>query len=276
MKTAQWAIRAYPGGYPIATQIRGPGAYCWMLMQAYHYTKLPSYLDNVGRTILANITQAGVLRTPYSIEQFGWMGPLFINGLVQYDILRPSQKAQDFLKNTAAYAFNNKGLRWAETVGYCFSITGDTSYLDQLKSHCMVMPSSSNPYKDFAQELRSTSFGLYYFSNDAIMANKTETANNNGSFLDRIECSPNPFNPIVNINLYAQNDIKFSKASIINCSGQIVKTLNLSAGNYNGGKSISLKWDGIDRNGKAVPSGLYFIKWETGHKSLLRKIVLSR
>jgi hypothetical protein len=138
------------------------------------------------------------------------------------------------------------------------------------------MFSSSNPYKDFAQELRSTSFGLYYFSNDAITVNMVEASNSNGSFLNRIECSPNPFNPIVNIKLYTQDDVKFSKARIINCSGQIVKTLDLSVGHNNGEKSISLQWDGINLNGKAVPSGLYFLKWETGHKTLLKKIVLSR
>jgi hypothetical protein len=81
---------------------------------------------------------------------------------------------------------------------------------------------------------------------------------------------PNPFNPRTTITF------GLAKASnlnlvIYNSKGQTVRTLfagNKSAGNFRIG------WEGINDNGKALPSGIYYVKMTAGKQQSIQKIVL--
>ncbi|MDP8202583.1 MAG: right-handed parallel beta-helix repeat-containing protein [Candidatus Tenebribacter burtonii] len=82
---------------------------------------------------------------------------------------------------------------------------------------------------------------------------------------------PNPFNPSTIINYSLKENSKVS-LNIYNIKGQKVKQLvsdQLSAGQH------SIRWDGIDDNGKNVSSGIYFYKLKTkGYVKTKRMVLL--
>jgi hypothetical protein len=81
---------------------------------------------------------------------------------------------------------------------------------------------------------------------------------------------PNPFNPSTSIAFYLQNQDQV-KVSVYNTRGQLVK--HFLTGSYNPGWH-TLKWDGMDNNGKVVPSGLYFAKLHGNNCYLMNKMYL--
>ncbi len=88
-----------------------------------------------------------------------------------------------------------------------------------------------------------------------------------------ISSYPNPFNPLTNIsfNLLNAADIELS---VYNMRGQKVFTL-LQEFKVKGTHSVS--WNGVDASGKAVGSGIYFLKLSSRNKSLAtKKIVLTK
>lgn len=83
---------------------------------------------------------------------------------------------------------------------------------------------------------------------------------------------PNPFNPATTIE-YSLDKASNVTLRIYDLLGREVKTLitkNQPSGKY------TITWDGSDKVGIKVPSGLYFYKLETGDKVEVRKMLLAR
>jgi flagellar hook assembly protein FlgD len=83
---------------------------------------------------------------------------------------------------------------------------------------------------------------------------------------------PNPFNPSVMMDLTNHKASEYT-ISIINLKGEKVyhKSLGiLEPGNH------SLKWDGVNFNGKSVTSGVYLMIISDRKISLRKKLVLLR
>jgi hypothetical protein len=84
--------------------------------------------------------------------------------------------------------------------------------------------------------------------------------------------TPNPFNPSVMMDLTNHKSSEYT-ISIINLKGEKVyhKSLGiLEPGNH------SLKWDGVNFNGKSVTSGVYLMIISDRKISLRKKLVLLR
>ena len=81
---------------------------------------------------------------------------------------------------------------------------------------------------------------------------------------------PNPFNPITTINysLPERSDINISVYNVI---GQEIAVL-LNMQKEHGYHSTS--WNGIDRYGKPVSSGVYFARMKTKNFSQTKKMLL--
>ncbi len=82
---------------------------------------------------------------------------------------------------------------------------------------------------------------------------------------------PNPCN--TRLNLLVRTSAKHTlKISVYNITGKVVSDL------YNGkaGDKLLLIWDGKDMYGKALPSGLYFLKAEVGNLSYIKRFVYLR
>jgi hypothetical protein len=84
--------------------------------------------------------------------------------------------------------------------------------------------------------------------------------------------SPNPFNPTTSIGFYLPNSGSV-RLEIFDVNGRLVDILadgSMSAGEH------SVDWDGRDRTGSNVSSGVYFYRLIAGKEILSRKMVLLR
>ena len=81
---------------------------------------------------------------------------------------------------------------------------------------------------------------------------------------------PNPFNPETNINFQLEKEGKI-ELNIYNIKGQLVKTLVndiISEGNH------YVIWNGMDKNGNAVSSGIYLYRLKSDEEVLISKKML--
>jgi len=83
---------------------------------------------------------------------------------------------------------------------------------------------------------------------------------------------PNPFNPETNINFQLKADADV-KLEVYNLRGQKITTLVdefTSAGNH------TVRWEGLNSEGRSVASGMYFYKLSSGDYSTTKKMVLMK
>ena len=83
---------------------------------------------------------------------------------------------------------------------------------------------------------------------------------------------PNPFNPSTTIEYNVDNDCRVT-LTIRNSNGRLVKTL-IDERQTSGKKSV--EWNGFNKHGKSVASGLYFAELKTPFWSAIHKLVLVR
>ncbi len=83
---------------------------------------------------------------------------------------------------------------------------------------------------------------------------------------------PNPFNPTTEIQFNIEK-AGHVNINIFNTKGQLVKTL---ANNHFGTGLNSVKWNGLDNNGNAVASGVYFYNLDVNNSDFtsLKKMIL--
>ena len=81
---------------------------------------------------------------------------------------------------------------------------------------------------------------------------------------------PNPFNPVTqfDISIVEKNDLSVkvfdSRGRLVN----VIQNRTVNPGRY------KIKWSGIDRNGSAVSTGIYFIKVVSGKNNSTQKVLL--
>jgi hypothetical protein len=83
---------------------------------------------------------------------------------------------------------------------------------------------------------------------------------------------PNPFNPVTTISFTVPERGR-AVLSIFNVKGELVRTLvdrTVEAG------EVSVSWDGTDRFGRQLSSGVYFYNLKVGELTMSRKMVLLR
>ncbi len=81
---------------------------------------------------------------------------------------------------------------------------------------------------------------------------------------------PNPFNPTTTIS-YSLSEAGSVEIAVYNIRGQKVRQL-LDAKQTVGDHKVT--WDGADRYGKPVASGIYFYKMSTPHESFVKKMTM--
>ncbi|MBD3180165.1 MAG: T9SS type A sorting domain-containing protein [Candidatus Latescibacteria bacterium] len=83
---------------------------------------------------------------------------------------------------------------------------------------------------------------------------------------------PNPFNPGTVIE-FGLSESSRASLSVYDPSGRLVTVL---FSGEKGAGSYRIKWDGMDRRGTQVPSGVYFYRLEAGGLRLNRKMKMIR
>jgi hypothetical protein len=87
-----------------------------------------------------------------------------------------------------------------------------------------------------------------------------------------VDAHPNPFNPYVSVAINVPQTGRVSVA-IYDVSGRLVRMLSqgiLPAGRH------EEEWDGRDRYGRSMPSGVYVVRLDFGDLHLTKKLVLAR
>ncbi len=92
------------------------------------------------------------------------------------------------------------------------------------------------------------------------------------NFIDLSQNYPNPFNPRTHIT-FSLNKSGFTTLKIYNIEGQLVKIL---IAEYKNPGEYSVFWNGANRNGNMVGSGIYFYRLETENQRFSRRAVLVR
>ncbi|MFO7659796.1 MAG: lamin tail domain-containing protein [Candidatus Cloacimonadaceae bacterium] len=92
-------------------------------------------------------------------------------------------------------------------------------------------------------------------------ANENDT---NPPLLPGLAIYPNPMNSILNIAV--KNSKVPAKVGIYNLKGQLVRELTVNPG-------VNAVWDGKDKSGLAIASGLYFMKTKLSGKVFTRKFI---
>jgi hypothetical protein len=83
---------------------------------------------------------------------------------------------------------------------------------------------------------------------------------------------PNPFNPIAYIpySIASRSNVDIA---IYNSRGQLVRSFALGTKETG---SYRLEWNGMDNNGKACTTGVYYVRMTAGNDSFIRKAVLMK
>ncbi|MFA7057332.1 MAG: T9SS type A sorting domain-containing protein [Candidatus Cloacimonadales bacterium] len=146
-----------------------------------------------------------------------------------------------------------------------------------------LMENQKNPYMGKLTKFIPKSNQEYHNNVDYLITNLSNIINNefnqtneNNDGIEVIDevsflsCYPNPFNPTTTIsfNLTKQTQVRLS---VYNIKGQIVETLineSLTAGTH------EITWNGTNRNGSKVASGVYFYRISTDKTTITNKIVM--
>lgn len=95
-----------------------------------------------------------------------------------------------------------------------------------------------------------------------------------------LDNSPNPFNPVTAISFQLPDNCQAAELTIHNIKGQLIRSYTLAPINHEPMNSSphqlmnSITWDGLDRNGQAVCSGLYCCTISCAGKTSTRKMLL--
>jgi len=84
---------------------------------------------------------------------------------------------------------------------------------------------------------------------------------------------PNPFNPEVSLTFQVNEDAESIQIQIFDIQGQLMDS---SLQNAHTAGEYTVTWDGTNRRGKALPSGLYIVKLSTPQESRFQRITLLR
>ena len=83
---------------------------------------------------------------------------------------------------------------------------------------------------------------------------------------------PNPFNPSTNLR-YAMSEPGNVRIDVFNARGQLLKSFRNT---HNVPGYYQVNWDGRDANGRAVSTGVYFYRMQSGKYVSTKKMVLSK
>jgi hypothetical protein len=82
---------------------------------------------------------------------------------------------------------------------------------------------------------------------------------------------PNPFNPSTTIRYYLPDECQVT-LDLYDSSGRLITRLLTREKQPKGRHSV--EWRGCDKRGRAVSSGVYFYRLQTGKETISRKMIL--
>ncbi len=88
-----------------------------------------------------------------------------------------------------------------------------------------------------------------------------------------LEAFPNPFSQQLTIEFLSPREEQVN-IHVFNLHGQLVR--NLFDGQVNAGEHMKQQWDGTDRSGMQLPSGMYLVRLQAGEEVVNKRVLLQR
>ncbi len=217
--------------------------------------------------LLSNV----VLSVAIDLDGEVWVGT-GLGVVINLDPLNPKSFSTSFslreqvIQSIAVDAVNNK---WIGTREGVFVVNADgTQLLQVIVWLQQINVMLSNNVRSIAIDQKR---GIAYFGTEQGLSSLAIPAVQINRAYSSIECGPNPFilpsdQPLTIRNLVANSTIK-----IVTVSGSVVKQFDAQGG----GRAF---WDGRDKNGALVASGIYFIfaYTENGLQTVTGKVAVVR
>jgi ligand-binding sensor domain-containing protein len=173
---------------------------------------------------------------------------------------------EQFIQTIAVDAMNNK---WVGTKEGIFVVNSDGTQL--LRSYTVASTNKQLLSNNILSIAIDSKRGVAYFGTTQGMSSLAIEAVQTSRTFSKIECGPNPYiipndQPLTIRNLVANSTIK-----ILTVSGSLVNQIDAQGG----GRAF---WDGRDKKGGLVPSGIYFIfaSADNGSQTIIGKVAVIR
>jgi ligand-binding sensor domain-containing protein len=220
---------------------------------------------------ISNMSDSKVLSISLDLEGEIWVG-LGLGIVIIPDPLNPSYRNTSFplreqvIQSIAVDAVNNK---WIGTKEGVFVVNADGTQL--LQSYTVASTNKRLLSNDVRTIDIDQKRGIAYFGTEQGLSSLSIEAVQTNRSYSELEVGPNPFflpsdQPLTIFNLVANSTIK-----IITVSGSVVKQFEAQGG----GRAF---WDGRDKVGALVSSGIYFIVAfaENGSQTVTGKVAVIR
>jgi len=137
---------------------------------------------------------------------------------------------------------------------------------------------SGDPLNPPDPDSTNTDIGRYYYDQAKVVTEGDDVECFPPIPVPVLQNYPNPFNPVTTIIFKVEEDDIVGREGVVDLSiydirGKKITTLYRQlqrAGKY------SVTWNGQDRYGTDVPSGIYFYRLTSGAVSMMKKMVLMR
>jgi ligand-binding sensor domain-containing protein len=223
--------------------------------------------------LLSNV----VLSLAVDLDGQVWAGTS-LGVVINLDPTRPKSYTTSFplreqvVQSIAVDAVNNK---WIGTREGVFVVNADGTQLVKFPTLQNPITVTSTNKSLLSNDIRTIAIdqkrGIAYFGTEQGLSSLAIEAVQTSRTYSTLECGPNPFilpndQPLTIRNLVANSTIK-----IMTVSGSIVKQFDAQGG----GRAI---WDGRDKNGALVASGIYFIvaSADNGSQTVTGKVAVIR
>jgi ligand-binding sensor domain-containing protein len=220
---------------------------------------------------ISNLSDSKVLSISLDLEGAIWIG-LGLGAVIIPDPLNPTYRNTSFplreqvIQSIAVDAVNNK---WIGTKEGVFVVNADGTQL--IQSFTVASTNKrllSNDVRTIAIDQKR---GIAYFGTEQGLSGLAIEAVQTNRSYSELEVGPNPFilpseQPLIIRNLIANSTIK-----ILTVSGSVVTQFDAQGG----GRAF---WNGRDKNGAFVSSGIYFIvaSAENGSQTVTGKVAVIR
>jgi ligand-binding sensor domain-containing protein len=223
---------------------------------------------------ISDMSDSKVLSISLDLEGEIWVG-LGLGVVIIHDPLNPLKPAnrstsyplrEQVIQSIAVDAVNNK---WVGTKEGIFVVNADGTQL--LQSYTVASTNKSLLSNDVRTIAIDQKHGIAYFGTEQGLSSLAIEAVQTNRSYSELEIGPNPFilpndRPLIIRNLVANSTIK-----IVTVSGSVVAQFEAQGG----GRAF---WDGRDKNGVFVSSGIYFIAAfaENGSQTVTGKVAVIR
>jgi ligand-binding sensor domain-containing protein len=227
--------------------------------------------QNGGWGNISDMSDNKVLSIALDLEGEVWVG-LGLGAVIIPDPLDPTNRNTSFplreqvIQSIAVDAVNNK---WIGTKEGIFVVNADGTQL--LQSYTVASTNKSLLSNDVRTISIDQKRGIAYFGTEQGLSSLSINAVQTNRSYSNLQIGPNPFilpnsQPLIIRNLVANSTIK-----VLTVSGTVVAQFDAQGG----GRAF---WDGRDKKGAFVPSGIYFILafTENGSQTVTGKVAVIR